>query len=47
MKDNLTDSYEVCLELVKQKKSFRDGELINRCAIKMANNFSDSKIAEI
>jgi hypothetical protein len=31
---------------VKHKKSFRDGELIKPCAIKMANAFSGSKIAE-
>jgi hypothetical protein len=31
---------------VKHEKSSRDGELIKRCAIKMANAFSDSKIAE-
>jgi hypothetical protein len=41
-RENLTASYEVCLESVKHKKSFRDGELIKRCAIKMANAFSDS-----
>jgi hypothetical protein len=31
---------------VKHKKPFRDGELIKRCAIKIANAFGDSKIAE-
>jgi hypothetical protein len=44
--ENLTSSYEVCLELVKHKKTFRDRKLIKRCAIKLANAFSDSKIAE-
>jgi hypothetical protein len=41
-RETLTASYEVCLESVKHKKSFRDGELTKRCAIKMANAFSDS-----
>jgi alkyl hydroperoxide reductase subunit AhpF len=45
-RENLTACYEVCLELVKHKKSFRDGALIKRCAIKMANVFSGRKIAE-
>jgi hypothetical protein len=45
-RENLTDPYEVCLDVVKHKKSFRDGELIKRRAIKMANAFSDSKITE-
>jgi hypothetical protein len=44
--ENLTGSCEVCLELVKHKKCFRDGELMKHCAIKMANAFRDSKIAE-
>jgi hypothetical protein len=30
----------------RNKKSFRDRELINSCAIKVANTFSGSKIAE-
>jgi hypothetical protein len=45
-RENLSGYYEVCLELVKHKISFRDIELIKRCAIKMANAFTDSKIAE-
>jgi hypothetical protein len=44
-RENLIASYEVYLELVKQK-SFRNGKLIKRCVTKMANAFSDSKIAE-
>lgn len=39
-------SYEVCLEIVKSKKSFRDGELIKRCAAKMASSFGDNKMAK-
>jgi hypothetical protein len=38
----LIASYDVCLEIVKHEKSFRDGELIKRCVIKMENAFSDS-----
>lgn len=42
----LKASYEVCLELAKSKKSFRDGELIKRCAVKMASSFGDNKMAK-
>lgn len=42
----LKASYEVCLELAKSKKSFRDGELIKRCAVKMASSFGDCKMAK-
>lgn len=43
--DNLIASYEVCLKLVKQKKGFRDGKLLKRCAIKMANAFGNKEMA--
>jgi hypothetical protein len=42
-RENVTASYKVCLELVKRKNPFRDGELIKCSAIKMVNYFSDSK----
>jgi hypothetical protein len=42
-RENLTASCEVRLELVEHEKSFRDREL--RCAIKVANAFSDSRVA--
>jgi hypothetical protein len=44
--ENLTVSYELCLELVKHNKIFSEGELIKRCEIKMASIFSDNKIVE-
>jgi hypothetical protein len=38
-RENLTGSYELCLELVKHTKSFRGGELIiKRFAIKTAKS---------
>jgi hypothetical protein len=45
-RENLTDPYEVCLELVKHRKTFKDGELIKHCEIKVATAFSDSEVAE-
>jgi hypothetical protein len=45
-RESLIGSYEVCLQLVKHKKSSRKGKLTRRCAIKMANAFTDSKITE-
>ena len=42
----LKASYEVCLELAKSKKCFRDGELIKICAVKMASSFGDNKMAK-
>ena len=38
--------YEVCLELAKSKMCFRDGELIKKCAVKMASSFEDNKKAK-
>jgi len=35
----------MCLKLVKQKKGFRDGKLIKRYAIKMANAFGNKVMA--
>jgi len=31
--------------LVKNRKSFRDGELIKQCAVKMAQVFGEEKVA--
>lgn len=38
--------YEVCLELTKIKKPFRDGKLIKRCTIKMTSSFGDNKMVK-
>lgn len=38
-------SFEVCLEIAKAKKPFSDGELIKKCAIKMAQAFNDNEMA--
>ncbi|XP_042198919.1 general transcription factor II-I repeat domain-containing protein 2A-like [Callorhinchus milii] len=42
---SLTASYEVCLQLAKCKKPFRDGEVVKHCAAKMARAFGDEKMA--
>ena len=38
-------SYEIALMLLKKSKSFRDGELVKQCAIKMAHVFGEDKVA--
>ncbi|GLV46161.1 hypothetical protein CBL_02877 [Carabus blaptoides fortunei] len=38
-------SFAVCLEIEKAKKPFSDGELILKCAIKMAHAFNDNEMA--
>ncbi|GLV33430.1 hypothetical protein CBL_20169 [Carabus blaptoides fortunei] len=38
-------SFAVCLEIAKAKKPFSDGELIKKCAIKMAQAFNDNEMA--
>ncbi|XP_076817947.1 general transcription factor II-I repeat domain-containing protein 2-like [Clavelina lepadiformis] len=45
-KTSLAASYEVALLLTKKRKSFREGELVKKCAIKMAEVFGDKKVAE-
>jgi hypothetical protein len=40
-----TASYEVVMMLVKNRKSFRDGELIKQRAVKMAQVFGEEKFA--
>ena len=45
-KTSLAASYEVALLLAKKMKSFREGELVKACAIKMAEAFGEEKIAE-
>lgn len=45
-KCSIAASYEVALEIVKAKKPFSDGVLIKNCAIKMAKQFNETKIAE-
>ena len=45
-KTGLAASYEVALLLAKKIKSFRDGELVKVCAIRMAKAFGEEKIAE-
>lgn len=39
-------SYSVALEIAKSNESCGDGELIKRCAMKMAKCFSEHKVAE-
>jgi hypothetical protein len=41
---SLTD--EVVMMLVKNRKSFWDGELIKQCAVKMAQVFGEEKVAK-
>jgi hypothetical protein len=41
---SLTASYEDVVMLVKDRKSFRDGELIKQCAVKMAQVFGEEKV---
>jgi hypothetical protein len=43
---SLVASYSVSLELAKSKKPFSDGEIIKRCAIKMALAFGEDKTAK-
>jgi len=43
---DLKASYEVALMLAKHGKAFRDGEIIEECAIKMALTFGDKKLAK-
>jgi hypothetical protein len=43
---SLAASYTVVLELAKSKKPFSDGNLVRKCAIKMAKAFGDSGAAE-
>ena len=38
-------SYEIALLLLKKSKSFRDGELVKQCAIKMAHVSGEDKVA--
>lgn len=45
-KSSLQASYEVCAIMAKHQMPFRSGELIKRCAIKMANSFGDEKVAK-
>ncbi len=40
----LTASYGMCLELVKNKKSFSDGEVVKKCAIIMAKAYGESSL---
>ncbi|XP_071525917.1 general transcription factor II-I repeat domain-containing protein 2A-like [Panulirus ornatus] len=42
----LAASYQVCLELVKSKNSFKDGEIVKRCAVRMARAFGDEEMAK-
>ena len=41
---SLTASYEVAMMLMKNRKSFRDGDLIKQCAVKMAQAFGEEKV---
>ena len=45
-KTSLAALYEVALLFAKKIKSFRNGELVKACAIKMAKVFDKEKIAE-
>lgn len=45
-KCSIAASYEIALEIAKAKKPFSDGVLIKNCAIKMAKQFNETKIAE-
>ena len=38
-------SYEIALMLLKESKSFRDGELVKQCEIKMAHVFGEDRVA--
>jgi len=38
-------SYEIALMLTKKNRSFRDGELVKQCAIKMSHVFGEDKVA--
>ena len=42
---HLTASYDVALTLAKKRKSFRDGEVVKECAIKMALAFGAKELA--
>ena len=37
-------SHEIALMLLRKSKSFRDGELVKQCAIKMAHVFGEDKV---
>ncbi|KAG5870607.1 hypothetical protein JTB14_017824 [Gonioctena quinquepunctata] len=45
-KCSIATSHEVALEIVEAKKLFSDGVLIENCAIKMARQFNETKMAE-
>ena len=38
-------TYEIALMLLRKSKSYRDGELVKQCAIKMAHMFEEDKVA--
>uniref|UniRef100_A0A3B1INU1 DUF4371 domain-containing protein n=1 Tax=Astyanax mexicanus TaxID=7994 RepID=A0A3B1INU1_ASTMX len=42
----ITASYDVALELARAKKPLSDGEVVKRCAVKMAKAFGDNNIAK-
>ena len=42
---NAVVSYEITLMLLKKSKSFRNGELVTQCAIKMVHVFGEGKVA--
>jgi hypothetical protein len=42
---SLTTSYKVVMILVKNRKSFRDEELLKQCAVKIAKVFGEEKVA--
>jgi len=39
-------SYDISLEIARNKKSFSDGIMIQKCAIKMAKTFKEDSLAE-
>ncbi|KRZ75824.1 hypothetical protein T10_7956 [Trichinella papuae] len=43
---SFTTSYKVALELAKEKKHFSGGMIIRKCAIKMAKQFNEPKLAQ-
>jgi hypothetical protein len=42
---SITAAYEVVMMFVKNRKLFRDRELIKQCAVKMAQVFGEEKVA--
>lgn len=42
----ITASYDVALELARAKKPLSDGEVVKRCAVKMAKAFGDNNTAK-